>query len=245
MAEEKSMRLSQVAKILNKGLSSVASSLSAKGFKVEINPNTKINMEQLEVLAKEYKSTELLSGARRTEPSVAVAEPPRRQEEDVVAWRRDDARRPNVENKPDSAPAELPKVAPVEPKPAPQTVQTGLPGLKVLGKIDLNAKPTPPPAPQPKVAPVQEVKPAETANVNKSEESPRVVDTPKPVVPQPPVATQPVVEPVKPEEPKTAPVQPVAAPVDTTPEGNPQACCCTSASRTRTTGSGSSSKSTG
>ena len=43
MAEEKSMRLSQVAKILNKGLSSVAGSLSAKGFKVEVNPNTKIN----------------------------------------------------------------------------------------------------------------------------------------------------------------------------------------------------------
>ena len=118
MAEEKSMRLSQVAKILNKGLSSVASSLSAKGFKVEINPNTKINTEQLEVLAKEYKSTELLNGTRRAEPPVVAAEPPRRQEEDVVLYRRDDARRPIVENKPESAPADLPKPAPVESQPA-------------------------------------------------------------------------------------------------------------------------------
>ncbi|WP_332368129.1 hypothetical protein [Spirosoma telluris] len=182
MAEEKSMRLSQVAKILNKGLSSVASSLSAKGFKVEINPNTKINMEQLEVLAKEYKSTELLNGARRAEPPVAVAEPPRSKEEDVVLYRRDDARRPIVENKPESAPAELPKVAPVESKPILQTAQTGLPGLKVVGKIDLNAKPAvpAPPAPQAKVAPPQEVKPVEI---------PKPVDIPVPTVSAPPTSS--------------------------------------------------------
>ncbi|MBD2752867.1 translation initiation factor IF-2 [Spirosoma validum] len=218
MAEEKSMRLSQVAKILNKGLSSVASSLSAKGFKVEINPNTKINMEQLEVLAKEYKSTELLSGARRTEPSVAVAEPPRRQEEDVVAWRRDDARRPIVENKPESAPAELPKVAPVEPKSAPQIVQTGLPGLKVLGKIDLNARSTPSPAPQTKVVPPQETKPVEIAD--KSQATP-IVETPKPVAPQP-IVVPPVAEVIKPVEVKAAPVEPVSKPIDTTPVETPK-----------------------
>ena len=229
MAEEKSMRLSQVAKILNKGLSSVASSLSAKGFKVEVNPNTKINMEQLEVLAKEYKSTELLSGARRTEPSVAVAEPPRRQEEDVVAWRRDDARRPIVENKPESAPAELPKVAPIESKPAPQTVQTGLPGLKVVGKIDLNARPTSPAAPQAKVAPPQEVKPVDT--VNKTEEKP-ISDIPKPIVSQPvvsqPVTVPPVAEAVKlvetkdPVEAKAVQVPPASTPADTTPKEAPK-----------------------
>ncbi|GAB4023773.1 translation initiation factor IF-2 [Spirosoma koreense] len=227
MAEEKSMRLSQVAKILNKGLSSVASSLSAKGFKVEINPNTKINMEQLEVLAKEYKSTELLSGARRTEPSVAVVEPPRRQEEDVVAWRRDDARRPLVENKPEAVQAELPKAAPVEPKSAPQTAQTGLPGLKVVGKIDLNARPavSTPPAPQVKATPPQDVKPVETTE---KPASTAPVDTPKPVstppAPSQPTVVQPVAEVVKPVEAKPAPVQPVATPtpVETAPKEAPK-----------------------
>ena len=157
------MRLSQVAKILNKGLSSVASSLSAKGFKVEVNPNTKISIEQLEVLAKEYKSTELLNGTRRAEPSVAVAEPPRRREEDVILYRRDDAGRPIVDTKPEAPRAETSRTdapAPVAPKPTPQTAQTGLPGLTVLGKIDLNPKPARQPAPVPvaKAAP-QEVKP--------------------------------------------------------------------------------------
>ncbi len=210
------MRLSQVAKILNKGLSSVASSLSAKGFKVEINPNTKINTEQLEVLAKEYKSTELLNGTRRAEPSVAVAEPPRRQEEDVVLYRRDDARRPIVEHKPEAIPAELPNVAPLESKPAPQTVQTGLPGLKVLGKIDLNARSTPP-APQAKAVPVQEVKPAVVAP---EPPKPAPVDTPALVVPQP-VAAQPAAEVAKPVEAKATPAEPVSPPVNTTPKEAP------------------------
>ncbi|QDK78988.1 translation initiation factor IF-2 [Spirosoma sp. KCTC 42546] len=228
MAEEKSMRLSQVAKILNKGLSSVAGSLSAKGFKVEVNPNTKINMEQLEVLAKEYKSTELLNGARRAEPPVAVAEPPRRQEEDVVLYRRDDARRPIVENKPESAPAELPKEAPIESKPILQTAQTGLPGLKVVGKIDLNAKPVipAPPVPQAKVTPPQEVKPVDAPKPSESlaqpvsapAPTPVVAEVPKPVTVQPPVA-KPEVEAVKPVVPaQPAEVKPVpVAPVQVTP----------------------------
>ena len=58
MAEDKSMRLNQVAKILNVGLSTVVSRLSAKGFKVESNPNAKINAEQLDYPSKESKSTE-------------------------------------------------------------------------------------------------------------------------------------------------------------------------------------------
>ncbi|SOD98562.1 translation initiation factor IF-2 [Spirosoma fluviale] len=221
MAEEKSMRLSQVAKILNKGLSSVASSLSAKGFKVEINPNTKINTEQLEVLAKEYKSTELLNGTRRAEPPVVAAEPPRRQEEDVVLYRRDDARRPIVENKPESAPADLPKPASVEPKPAPQTAQTGLPGLKVLGKIDLNAKPSPPqpqPIPQAKAPEPQVAKPVVAPPVESKQPEERVsvptpVEAPKPVVPQPaPPVAQPVVEIPKAVQTPPVEVKPTPAP---------------------------------
>jgi translation initiation factor IF-2 len=216
MAEDKSMRLSQVAKILNKGLSSVANSLSAKGFKVEINPNTKINTEQLEVLAKEYKSTELLNGARRAEPSVAVAEPPRRQEEDVILYRRDDAGRPIVDAKADAPKTDVPRVdapkpAPTESKPAPETVSTGLPGLKVIGKIDLNAKPTPPPVPVAKAPVPQEAKPVETPRAE-----PVKVETPKPVIPQP-VAIQPPVQaevpkPAQPTEVKPAVTQPTVAP---------------------------------
>lgn len=219
MAEEKSMRLSQVAKILNKGLSSVASSLSAKGFKVEINPNTKINTEQLEVLAKEYKSTELLNGTRRAEPPVVAAEPPRRQEEDVVLYRRDDARRPNGENKPDSAPADLPKPAPEEQKPAPQTAQTGLPGLKVVGKIDLNAKPAySQPAPQAKAPAPQEVKQAVVTPAVAPPAPAVAVEAPKPVAAPAPTPPAPVAIPVAVETPKPAPTPP---PVEAKPVPTP------------------------
>ncbi|MBD2702242.1 translation initiation factor IF-2 [Spirosoma sp. BT702] len=213
MAEEKSMRLSQVTSILKVGKDTILKSLSAKGFKVDNNPNTKINMEQLEVLAKEYKSTELLSGARRTEAPATVAEPPRRQEEDVVAWRREDARRPIVENKPTTAPVEPVKEVLTESKPAQQTAQTGLPGLKILGKIDLNAKPpTPSAPPQAKVTPPKEEKPIQTPP---KPAEPVKAEEPKPVtpsVPNPP----PVAEVVKPVETKvvTAPVAPPPTPAE-------------------------------
>jgi len=208
MAEEKSMRLSQVAKILNKGLSSVAKSLSASGFKVETNPNTKISTEQLEVLAKEYKSTELLNGTRRAESPVAVAEPPRPREEDFLpAYRRDDAGRPLTESKVE-APKPVPVAEPV--KETPQVAQTGLPGLTVVGKIDLNARSAP--APQAKAPAV----PAPEAP------KPAPVEPPKPVVA--PVAVVPVDVPApKPAqpEPAKAPQQPevkatpVVAPIET------------------------------
>jgi translation initiation factor IF-2 len=248
MAEDKSMRLSQVAKILNTGLSSVAKSLSAKGFKVEVNPNTKIGMDQLEVLAKEYKSTDLLNGARRSEPSVAVAEPPRRREEDVILYRRDDAGRPITDAKADAQKADAPRSTTpqsitTETKPEPQTAQTGLPGLTVIGKIDLNPKPVPPVAKAP-VAVVQEAKPVEVpkpapapepvkAPVAPAPEAAKTVQQPasapvSPVQALVPVDVKADVQPVKPVAPATPPVaetKPAASPVETpkpAPASQPQ-----------------------
>jgi translation initiation factor IF-2 len=200
MAEDKSMRLSQVAKVLNQAAARVVERLSAKGFKVDSNPNTKINMEQLEVLAKEYKSTELLNGTRRTEAPATVAESPRRQEEDVVMYRRDDARRSDSETKP-TTPVAAP--APQPQKPAAETAPTGLPGLTVVGKIDLNARsgenrhPT-------QSAPVAKA-PVEPVKQQTQEPVKPVVEAPKPVQ-QDPTPVTPVVEASKPTP---APVEPV------------------------------------
>ncbi len=206
------MRLSQVAKILNQAAARVVERLSAKGFKVDSNPNTKINTEQLEVLAKEYKATELLNGTRRPESPVAVAEAPRPQEEDVVLYRRDDAGRPTSENKPEPTPVQTPKVDPVEAKPAPQTAQTGLPGLTVVGKIDLNAKPSvpQPTAPQAKTTPPQETKPEPKPEAIKVLDTPvQLASTPKPT----PEVVQPVMVQPEKEVPKPAPAEPVEAKV--------------------------------
>ena len=57
------MRLSQAARILNRNHVAVASILVAKGYKVDNNPNTKLNAEQLEFLAKEFRADALLGGA--------------------------------------------------------------------------------------------------------------------------------------------------------------------------------------
>uniref|UniRef100_UPI004048E888 translation initiation factor IF-2 n=2 Tax=Roseivirga sp. TaxID=1964215 RepID=UPI004048E888 len=57
MAEERMMRLSQVARKLNVGSSSLVDFLSSKGFDVDSSPNSKITDEQYRMLAKEYASS--------------------------------------------------------------------------------------------------------------------------------------------------------------------------------------------
>ena len=57
MAEEKLMRLSQVARKLNVGLSTITEHLASKGYTVDSTPNSKITEEQFAILAKEYASS--------------------------------------------------------------------------------------------------------------------------------------------------------------------------------------------
>jgi len=57
MAEEKMMRLSQVARKLNVGLSTITEYLSSKGHEVDSTPNSKINQEQFTLLVKEFASS--------------------------------------------------------------------------------------------------------------------------------------------------------------------------------------------
>ncbi|WP_419241599.1 translation initiation factor IF-2 [Cardinium endosymbiont of Nabis limbatus] len=56
MNEEKSMRLSQVARKLNVGTETIASFLAQKGFVVDHKPNAKITAEQFNLLAAEFSS---------------------------------------------------------------------------------------------------------------------------------------------------------------------------------------------
>jgi translation initiation factor IF-2 len=57
MSEEKMMRLGQVARKLNVGISTIVDSMAKKGFDVESNPNSKITAEHYNMLAKEFKSS--------------------------------------------------------------------------------------------------------------------------------------------------------------------------------------------
>lgn len=59
MAEEKMMRLSQVARKLNVGRNTITDFLAHKGFEVDSSPNSKISIEQFTMLAKEFESSAL------------------------------------------------------------------------------------------------------------------------------------------------------------------------------------------
>jgi translation initiation factor IF-2 len=232
MSEEKSMRLSQAARILNRNHAAVASILAAKGYKVDNNPNTKLNAEQLEFLAKEFRAEALLGGGTPKKEEVAV---PQSKPDDspVLYFRTSQAAAGNTK----------PTVAEPQPEPVgkePERAETSSIGLKVVGKIDLDAPKivSPPPAPKPAETP-KPVAPV-VAEEKKTEApvSPVVIETPKevvaevvsvvPQVPTPVVEVKPTPEPepkqeVKPveelpkpvaEQPQPKPVEKVAAPVE-------------------------------
>jgi translation initiation factor IF-2 len=153
MSEEKMMRLGQIARKLNVGTATIVESLAKKGYEVENNPNSKINMNQVEMLNKEFKSSALdkeeashLSIGKRHEPISIEPETPKEEPKPAA---------PKAAEQPKpAAPAPTPETAPkaaVEPKPAqsaaptpsaePEKVSSEIPkleGIQVLGKIDLS-----------------------------------------------------------------------------------------------------------
>jgi len=183
MSEEKMMRLGQIARKLNVGTATIVESLAKKGYEVENNPNSKITLDQVSMLEKEFKSSALekeeashLSIGKRHEPTASEQDLPK-QEKAV---------------EPSPAPVQAPQVTPVPVAKAPEPViekiaseAPKLEGIRVLGKVDLSKKPAPtPPAPQPKPAPApkqEEKKPEPVAPAAPAPiPTPKVVEAPSP-----------------------------------------------------------------
>ncbi|SFO13664.1 bacterial translation initiation factor 2 (bIF-2) [Algoriphagus ornithinivorans] len=199
MSEEKMMRLGQIARKLNVGTATIVETLAKKGFDVQDNPNSKINMEQVDMLTKEFKSSALekeeashLSIGKRHETVSLETE-----------TKPEPAPEPTPEPAPKPAPApeakkEEPKPAPA-PSPEPEKVAPEAPkleGIKVLGKIDLNKKPNPAPkpaapakAPEVKASPKPEVRkePQAPKTEAKPAQKPQHQQKPKETPPQPKV----------------------------------------------------------
>ncbi|MCL6258637.1 translation initiation factor IF-2 [Aquiflexum sp. TKW24L] len=155
MSEEKTMRLGQVARKLNVGISTIVESMAKKGFDVENNPNSKISQEQFDMLAKEFKSSaqekeeasHLSIGKRHHETFTIEAESEVKEEkkvEPVAEVKKPELVKPVVES-PKAEEKEQEKIAVEAPK---------LQGITVLGKIDLDA--------QKQVPKKEEVKPQPT-----------------------------------------------------------------------------------
>ncbi|WP_439880376.1 translation initiation factor IF-2 [Pontibacter sp. MBLB2868] len=169
MAEEKTRRLKQVATTLNIGTSTIVDYLSAKGFDVENKPTSKITAEQFGMLAKEFASSmqdkqeaeELNIGKKPQSNQVVESES---QPEVKKASEPEEELQIKTVHQPKAATEE---VKPAEPaKPEAPAVEAKLPGIKVLGKIELDAKGRPvaqKPAPKQEETPKPAEKPAEEA----------------------------------------------------------------------------------
>ena len=179
MSEEKTVRLGQLARQINVGISTIAEFLVSKGYKdVEANPNTKITSEQMGLVQKEYQTdkdqkvvaSNLNIAKKHTENITLRAESSagttkKKEEEHEILIK-------NLGN-PESNNDKI------------ETSKVQLTGLKVLDKIDLGAKKKPVETPQePIVPPV---------------EPPKVVVAPPVVAPPVEEKKEPEIKEVKPE----------------------------------------------
>ncbi len=185
MAEEKMMRLSQVARKLNVGRTTIVDHLVKKGFEVDSSPNSKITTEQFDMLAKEFASSAmdkeeasgLTIGKKHTDNVVTGAEKVAKEGSDDEILIKNVALKKEAEANPKVAEPVKEESSTKFQKETPK-----LKGTKVLGKIDLDSlkgkrkseppkveeKPRPvakekiePIKEQPKQTPEKEEKPAE------------------------------------------------------------------------------------
>jgi translation initiation factor IF-2 len=226
MSDDKPIILFKAVKELNVGIATAVEFLEKKGFSVENKPTTKLSRDMYNALLKEFQGDKIvkeeanqivIGKIRRDEPEVVdkVAEAPKKNvdfENEGILIKNLNAYTPPAEK----AVAETPA-----PEKEEEKVDEGsLPGVKIVGKInldDLNAKTRPvkreeTPAPEPKA----ETPVAPAAPVEKVPEPVKEVEKP---VEQPVAEIKP--EPVKPVETPKAEEQPkpvVEAPVVKAPE---------------------------
>lgn len=179
MSEGKSINLLKAAKELNIGLSTAVESLSKKGFKVDAKPNTKLSEEMYGALLQEYQgdkivreeARQIVIGKIRRDDAASPAperQEPRREKE----FEQEEILIKNTGSSFGHTPAaEKPKEAAAE-KPAPEAPKEEKPvsGVKVVGKIDLDAL---------NRRPKQEVKAAEAPKEEVKEAAPEPVVTQK------------------------------------------------------------------
>lgn len=218
MSDEKMMRLGQIARKLNVGTATIVESMAKRGFEVENNPNSKITMEQVAMLEKEFKSSALdkeeashLSIGKRHEPISLEPETPKQEKapEPAPAPVHKEEPKPAAPT-PSPAPKPTPAPEPASEKIAPEAPK--LEGIKILGKIDLAPKPAAPaPAPKPAPAPQQPAapksdKPQAPAKPAPAQPQRPAPQAPKPAQPQGPVA-KPTPAPGAPQAGKDEPAQ--------------------------------------
>jgi translation initiation factor IF-2 len=238
MSDDKPIILFKAVKELNVGIATAVEFLEKKGFSVENKPTTKLSRDMYDSLLKEFQGDKIvkeeanqivIGKIRRDEPEVTerVAEAPRKNvefESEGILVKNLNAYGHAAEKPKEEAPVSKPKEE--EPAAVNKVEEGTLPGVKIVGKInlnDLNSKTRPVKRDEP-VA-----KPEAAAATPAPEVEPQAVSTPAPVevaVPTPePVKVETPAVAVANEQPVVAPVQaevqPVAAEVPETPKAEP------------------------
>lgn len=202
-------RLGKVAREFNVGISTMVEFLNKKGHKVDPNPNAKIDDDQYDLLSKEYshdidlkkESEKLNLRAHRHQKNETLSI------NDVSSDKGDnDDQSDNIEDKDDSEVLRItdnsakksvqPHIKERESIPDFRT-ETPRKEVKIIGKIDLNRKPTPkapepvkPEAPKPQpVVKVEKVEPvvAKEEPIQKIIEKPVEIKSPEVVPPEKPI----------------------------------------------------------
>lgn len=246
MSDDKPIILFKAVKELNVGIATAVEFLEKKGFSVENKPTTKLSRDMYNALLKEFQGDKIvkeeanqivIGKIRRDEPEVTekVAEAPRKNvefENEGILVKNLHSYTPPVEKPKEETPAR--PVVPVQAdKVETKTEEGSLPGVKIIGKInldDLNSKTrsvkkeeTPVAATEEPKAPVaaeapKEVKeeqsvPERPVAVEVKEETPKPVEDVKPVAEVKPAEEIKHAEAVKPAEAApAAKVEPVTAP---------------------------------
>lgn len=222
MAEDKMMRLSLVQKKLNVGISTITEFLATKGFEVESNnPNAKITQDAFSLLLKEFESSaqekkeasNLNIGKKHVEQHVVIdAEKPvakkdTEEEEEILIKNNfiSEKETPVAAVKEEVPVVETPK----ETKEEDTVGKVKLPGVTVLGKIDLSAtkKPSVKTKKEEVVAPKEEVPVKPTVKAVEKEQPPvveAVAQTEEVVAPNVEKKEKPVEKPEVPVKPPVA-----------------------------------------
>src|SRR6201989_3115220 len=141
MSDDKSIKLFKAAKELNIGTGTIVDFLGSKGYKIEKNPNTTLDGDMYNTLLKEFafdksikeEAKQISIGKIRKEEPGQFPDKPNEQRRSRD-FENEEILIKNTGHF--TAPAEKPKP---EPAKAEDRNDVSLPGVKVVGKIDLNA----------------------------------------------------------------------------------------------------------
>ncbi|HWD90138.1 MAG TPA: translation initiation factor IF-2 [Mucilaginibacter sp.] len=187
MSDDKSIKLIKAVKELNIGMNTIVDFLAAKGYKIDKHPMARLDGDMYTTLLKEFAADKIIKEEAK---QISIGKI-RKDEPGVVAERPAEPRRSrDFENEEILIKGATHFVPPVEkPKPehakAEERNDVSLPGVKVVGKIDLNAPVQPEKKEEPKKESEVKPEPKVEAPVAKAEPVQEQKEAPKPPASEP------------------------------------------------------------